>query len=367
MAGIFGTVGAWWLGFDFCQEGVAVPTTGILSFNNPGGQLVAGTAYARYQGKGVQAPDIPTSGTIAFNTNLTTFYSGFAYKCVNLPAFGGANCFCTIFDLTGNAPKLNLTVNSSGQLQCYTAGGLFTTGGTTVSSTIGNPSATGVIANGAYNFIEIKYTHSASGIIQIICNGATVISFTGSTLNGGNAFFNSMILGSKTNGSINYFDDWYILDGTGAAPFNTFLGNGRCDTAFPSGDSATAGLNQWAATTPQGTDYGNASNNPPNVAQYNSAATSGLRMSLTFPGITTSKVLGLNLWWNGEQDAAGTTIVTPQVRSNLVDASGNAVTLTGAYVYSNQRFLTDPNTGLGWNQGTVAAAASAELGLTRTT
>lgn len=346
-----------------------MPTTGILSFNNPAGAsgIVASSTYARFSGKGIIAQDIPAVATKAFGTNLTTFYTGFAYKCLNLPALGGANVFCTIFDTVGNAPKLNLTVNGQGQLQCYTAGGLFPTGGGTVSSTIGAASATGVIVNGAYNFIEIHYTYSASGLIQIVCNGSTVISFTGSTVVSGNAFFNAMILGSKTNGTVNYFDDWYILDGTGSAPFNTFLGNGRCATDNPTGDSATAGLNTWTPTTPQGTDYGNASNNPPNVAQYNSAATAGQRMSLTFPGISTSKVLGLNIWWNGEQDAAGTTIVTPQVRSNLVDASGTAVTLTGAYVYSNQNFVTDPNTGLPWSQGTVAAASTAELGLTRTT
>lgn len=365
MAGIFGSLGAWWLGFDFCQENTFVPVGGIVTFNFPvnSSGVFSGAAYARYSGKGIIANDIPASITKTFGVNLTTFFGGFAYKCVNLPASGGANAFCTIYDTTGAAPKLNLTVNGQGQVQCYTGGGLTPTGGVSVSTTIGSPSATGVIVAGAYNFVEVKFTLAVTtGIIQIVVNGVTVITFNGTTTSGGNTFFNSMILGSKTNGCVNYFDDWYILDATGSAPFNTFLGNGRAQTDAPNADSSTAGLNTWAFTTPQGTDYGNCGNIPPNVAQYISATATGARASMRFPALSTSRVLGLNTWFSAEQDSAGSKSLIPVFRSSTTDQNGTSVNMTGAYVYSNQISTIDPNTGLPWSQGTVIAAQNCEIG-----
>jgi hypothetical protein len=237
-----------------------------------------------------------------------------------------------------------------------------------ISGQIGALSAAGTVIPNSYDFWEIAGTiNNVSGALTLKKNGVSVLTFSGDTQVTANAYVNRIYFGQSNPGAAtiatHYIDDIYILDLTGAAPLNTFLGPGRLQTDGPIGDSSTAGLNAWAYTTPQGTDYGNAASVPPSVSNYNSSATIGQRMSFRFPGLSVTQVLFLNTWINTEEDAAGTRIITPIYRSNNVDQNGSAIGLGTNYTNYSQNSATDPNTNQLWANELASAAAACEIGV----
>lgn len=115
---------------------------------------------------------------------------------------------------------------------------------------------------GVYSFIELKCTiHSSAGSAEVRFNGATVLNLTG--INTQNQATADITRVDIDNYSGTYVDDWYILDTTGSAPLNTFLGDIRITTLRPSADSSVAwtrstGSTNAAAvddTTVDATDY----------------------------------------------------------------------------------------------------------------
>ena len=92
-------------------------------------------------------------------------------------------------------------------------------------------SVPGLIQPGAFAFIEVRYApHDTSGTIRVRVNGEEVISFTGET-RGSHLWneVNDISLPHQTGiefSGLNYayYDNFYICDTTGSAPFNDFLG-----------------------------------------------------------------------------------------------------------------------------------------------
>jgi hypothetical protein len=357
MAGIFQN-GVWTCGFDFL--GTSLTAGNVFDVVSAANSV--STSFAQFSlGKGIQTPANGYIGR-SLNTNLQMGWGGFGYQVPNITSSAGQpQRLMTWYDTNAALAQLSLAILPQGQLQLYQVGG-FGSGLGAVSTTIGSPSATGVIVPGSYCAIEWFYSVAASGgAITIIVNKNTVISVTGNTQKTVNAFFNQIVFGSENSASfLATFDNVYLLDGTGTSPLNTFLGAWRCDTAGPNADSATSGLNAWAFTTPQGTDWGNAANIPANAAQNNSTSTVGQRMSFRFPNINTSKVLALNTWYSVQ--GSGTVVQT--YRSNSVDQASSPVAVPGSFGFLNQNSVIDPNTGQPWSSGSVASAQACESGLT---
>lgn len=369
MAGIFYN-GAWWVAPDF------LPTSGLLAggvFDSVSSVFTPpdiNPTYARFGGKGIGcAVGLGSWAGRSFGVNLASGYAGFGFNVTSLPASGTIQ-FATLYDATAGAMQVGLGYNSTGQIGFYSTGGLPGGGGS--AALIGSLSATGTLVVGAYPFIEVFYTIANSGgALTLKVNNSVVISFSGDTQQTANAYASRLILGGIGNGvagGTHYFDDIYLLDGTGASPFNTFLGNGRAYQQVPTSGSATGGLNAWTATSPQGTDWGNCANIPLNTAQNNAATAAAQRMSLRFGTISASRILGFNSWYSLRESAAGPCTVVPIYRSNSVDQVGPVAVSPGATdTYYNQVSTIDPNTGLPWASGTVAAAYSSEFGLRRDT
>lgn len=367
MAGIFQN-GVWTCGLDFLPDGV-VAAGGV--FDVPAGGAVA-AANARFTGKGVRFNGgNPNNGFLgrSFGTNLVSFYCGFALDIESLPGGGNIETFFTAYDTIASSGQFSVGYNGTGQIGLY-QGGLYNGTGSATPISGSTLSSFTIIPN-AYGFVEVYgLINPSAGIITIRYNGNTVLTFTGNTRQTANSSVGRVYLGalnSSGGAAIPHrFDDVYILDGTGSAPLNTFLGPGHIITDGPNADSATAGLNTWAATSPQGTDYGNAANIPPNTAQYNSSGTVGQRMSLRFPPFSpaqASQCLILNTWYNAELDAAGVRTITPIYRSGTTDQAGAPISLTGTYVYYSQNSILNPATGLNWSQTDLTTVAGCEIGL----
>jgi hypothetical protein len=85
-------------------------------------------------------------------------------------------------------------------------------------------------------FIEIKVTiNDSTGVVVVKVNGVTDINLSSQdTRNGANAFVNQIRFEQGTSGA--YYDDLYILDTTGGAPTNDFLGDVRVEALLPNGN-----------------------------------------------------------------------------------------------------------------------------------
>lgn len=362
MAGIFNSNGIWTCGFDFFGTGTSTIVSGGV-FDNVGnpGNTDCDPAFARFAGKGIRlfgVADLQRS----LNVNLQTVIAGFAFSVTSLPVSGAVGMF-SFRDATAGTDQVGLCYTNTGALQCYKTNVL---NGGAPSNPVGPASVGSIVIPNSYMYVEIEAVISSSvGQISVFVNGNPVLSFTGNTQSSANAWCNQVQWGAGSgapNGGTN-FDDLYLLDLTAPSPLNTFLGPVRIQTDGPNADSATSGLNAWAFTTPQGTDFGNLANIPPNTAQYDSDGNLGDRMSFRFPSLT-SLVYALNMWYSAEIDAAGSRSLVPIYRNNGIDQAGPSPgNLNSTYTYYNQACTLDPNTGLPFPSGPQGAVNTVELGL----
>ena len=163
-------------------------------------------------------------------------------------------------------------VGSDGKLRVYQGSGL------TLRYT-----STSVLTQGSYAYLEFDITvHGSAGSIAIYVNG--ILDGTGivSGINTGTANAWSeytMARMDAPNGTTWYFDDLYILDGTGSR-LNAPLGDTRVDLTLPNaaGNSSqwtrSAGADQWATIDdPQANGD----------TDYNTSSTTGHVDTLNFP------------------------------------------------------------------------------------
>lgn len=343
--------GVFCCGFDFVNTGGAV--TQIFD-SITGGALSFSASNTRF-GSGNCLVISGATATKNLGVNLPVLTEGFAFEVQALPGSGWHRI--KQWADAGTA-QISLQVNSLGQIQFFQGSG--------TSTPLGLASAQATIVAGQYYFPQVLLGFSTTGgQITLLLNSSAVpvISATGlNTAPSGNNYVNQSVF--AVDGANVYYDDWYMLDMTGSAPFNTFLGNGRITTAGPSSDSATAGLNTWTFTTPQGSDFGNFAQNPPNASDFNSSATVGARASCKFPALpSTSRIVFFNTWVSAELDAAGARTIAVVTRNNLIDQQGPTISpANGTYAFLNTISTIDPNTGQPWANGPLTNTANMEIG-----
>jgi hypothetical protein len=157
------------------------------------------------------------------------------------------------------------------------------------------------------------------------------------------------------------FDDFYVLDGTGPAPLNGFLGDCRVDVRLPTAAGATTG---W--TPSAGANWAAVDDAAPNAdTDYVSAATSPLTDTYTIQDAPVPGALlyGVQLCASLKKSDAGTCSVAPVVRHSGVDYPGTAVNPGTAYAFAVVPYGTNPGTGAPWTEADFNAA---EFGIKRT-
>jgi hypothetical protein len=199
------------------------------------GTAVSSSLYAR-SGWTVagNAQNRPTSGrrsgnaaevwnaTIASNylehgfTSATTAIVGAAF----LSQSGGSWAASPILQLRDSAGShIELRNDNTGKL------GVFKGTGTTTQ--IGSWTTTG-LTQGTWSYLELKVVIGTSGSWELRLDGAVIGSASGDTKGSSASATDRVRLGglSSSNSAYrNLFDDLYILDDAGSAPFNTYLGD----------------------------------------------------------------------------------------------------------------------------------------------
>lgn len=305
---------------------------------------------------------LPTSGRRGggaaridvYNTNLVfktfpftsnTWILGFAFNSGG--GFGSAS-LAGILD--GSTYQCELRTNSDGTMS-VTRNGTALTGGT----------STRAMNAGTWNYIEWKVTIAdsiAANSCVVRVNGEDWLSVAaGQDLkNSANAFANRIVIGGSGPISMTnlLFDDLYVCDQTGPAPYNNFLGDVRIDTLLPNGDGT---YQAWSPSTGT-THYTCVDENPINTTDSVQTAGVGNRDSYTFQDLPalTGNVLAVQTNIAAIKNDAGSRSVKTLVKSGATVSTGTAQALNNSYLYYNDMFVNDPNTGTAWTQAAINAA-----------
>jgi hypothetical protein len=265
------------------------------------------------------------------------------------------------YDSTAATVQVSLQYNSQGAL------GIFKGSGT--GTQYGSSSANGIIQLNNWPYLEIEIVFSTSaGSVEVRAwgpnGGGTSPVISASSLNtapSGNAWSDRIYFtGGQSNA---YFDDCYMLDGTGSSPFNSFLGNVRVQTDAPTSDATP---NQFTSSNsePTGSHYRDVNQLPwSSDANYLYSSTVGNEELFGFPNLSATQVLGIGEVLRTELDAAGTRTIETVLSSSGATQDGTAFQPSTAFAFYYTYSVTDPNTTNPWASGTVAAAEAAELGM----
>jgi hypothetical protein len=197
-----------------------------------------------------------------------------------------------------------------------------------------------------WNYYEISATIATSGgTIVVRVNGQTVLNFTGNTRNGGTST-NIDAIAQSQYFAASIYDDLYVCDGTGPAPWNTFLGDVRVLTSSPTSAGASTQF-----TPSAGANYSTVNELPFSASQYVQSGTVGQRDTYAIADIpaTVSSVLGVQTNVISKKTDTGPMNVKPALVSGGSVYYGATTPLT-----SNDTTLVDvrnvnPATGLQWS------------------
>jgi hypothetical protein len=146
------------------------------------------------------------------------------------------------------------------------------------------------------------------------------------------------------------FDDFYVCDGTGPAPYNEFLGEVRVHTLVPDGPGAYTQFNSSG-----GANYTAVDELPYSSADYVSSSTSGHKDSYTMQNLPAgvSKVLAVQTNAVLRKNDAGSVVAKMLTRSNGVDSYGAATSIGSTNAVISDLRAANPSTGSGWTTADV--------------
>lgn len=312
----------------------STPSINASGGRRNGGALVGGTA--RYVSKTFSAE---SSFIVGFAVNPSVLTAG-AY--VQLVDAGTVQC--------------SLSLNADGTLAVVR--------GTSTALTSGT--STLALATGSWYYIEWKVTIAdsiAANSCKVRVNGVDWITVaTGQdTKQSANATANSINFGSVSGTQQSTaFDDFYLINQSGSAPLNDFLGDCRIDTIYPSSDG-----NYTDFTPSTGTShFALVDETAPNTTDYNSSSTVNQRDSYglqDLAALTSQTIYGVQVNAAILKDDAGSRSVAPFVRHGGANADGTGVALSTSQTYVSSAFVINPSTGSAWTEAQINAMEAGVL------
>lgn len=224
-----------------------------------------------------------------------------------------------------------------------------------------------VLSAGLFAYVEWKVTiHNTAGTVAVRVNGVSVPALSLSsqdTQNTATTQWTAVAVGTAESvasthaaGTRNVdWDDLYVLDGTGAAPWNTFLGDCRVDVRAPTAEGASSA---WTPST--GTDNALTVDEaaPNDDTDYNAAVTTGLTDTFVVPDapVAGATIFGVQHCLAMKKMDAGVCTVAPVIRHGGTDYVGANLSPVTSYAYGLQIAQTNPGTGAQWTEADFNAA-----------
>lgn len=285
-------------------------------------------------------------GTFLLPAAISTFYFGFRFAHTYVAA--QAYPFNYYFNDNNGSEQIHVSINGAGQVFLFR-------GGTQLAT-----SASGVVAiNNTFHYMEIGgVINSSTGSITVKIDGVSVLTYTGNTANTSATSsiqqIGFVMLGQSGNASANVskIQHLYVCDNTGSVN-NTFLGDVRIRTLFPTG----AGGSTQFTPTGASTNWQVAATTPPATAtKYNQDSTVNDQDLFTAaPLATTVAVVGVTVKAYTGKTTAGSRTLSPILKSGTTQVAGTAIPVTPTPAYAKQVCNLDPNTGTAWTAAGVNA------------
>lgn len=308
----------------------------------------ASTTYGRLGTKGVRLGDTPGMWLQrSISMSGDTIVIGFASYINNHGA--ATNEYLMLgYDIGAAAWQWHVRVDEDGTIKW----GLSTGSSTQSSSAGAHPDKT-------WCYFEIKVKHSNTvGTVDIKINGVNVLSASNiDTQNTANAHIDRLNIGGGGSGYLhdNYVDDLYILDGSGSAPYNDFLGDVRIEALLPSGNGNSSGMT--GSDGNQVDNYLLVDDDPVVTTDYVESATQGHKDTYAMGNLasTNVSVYGVQVSLVVQKDNTGSKYLRPVVRSGSTDYNGTSVALNTSWEGIHEIWEQDPNTSANWTPTNVNA------------
>lgn len=252
--------------------------------------------------------------------------------------------------LNGVTRIFTLEVSPAGELELYNGNGV----------TLMCASATGLISNNTWYYVEWKYLLSATvGTAEIQLNGSSVASATGlNTLTSAHQFWSL----DAEDAIDMQFDDFYVLDGTGAAPWNDFLGDVTVETLIPNADGTTNDFSRSSgANNFEMVDEALRAPDDDTTYIFDTAANSKELFAHTNLADNTVTIYGVNVQARLKQVDSGSGIITMRTKSTTDEqqSAQEALTMDTIYQWKEASFQTYDGT----TQWTGSLIDGAEFGV----
>lgn len=218
----------------------------------------------------------------------------------------------------------------------------------------------------AFAYLELKVViHPSAGSYDVRMNGVSILSATGlNTRNSANNSWNTVGLGHIGTASVGGFtytrdyDDLYVLDGSGAAPYNTFLGDVRADALYPTGVGVVAAT--WTTgPTPALVNHQMVDETAPNSdTDYVQSDTIGQEETFACGDVPVpgSAVLAVQVLLSAKKTDAGPSLVAAVIKpSGGSSQVGTSQALGTGYGYASQIYTAIPGGGA-WTEADFNAA-----------
>lgn len=211
----------------------------------------------------------------------------------------------------------------------------------------------GVFNPNTWYHIEISATIAdAGGTCVVKLNGATVINFTGDTKNAGtNTTLDRIVLASNGGFTASY-DDIYVGNSTGSAPYNTFLGDARVYSLSPNGAGSSTQF-----TPSSGANYTTVDELPYSATDYVTNGTSGNRDTYAMADLpaTAGTIFALQTNVIAKKTDAGPISLKSALKSGATVYYGTPGSLGGSDSVITDLYTADPATSSAWTSSGVNA------------
>jgi hypothetical protein len=202
-------------------------------------------------------------------------------RCIVGAAFftvaGSSNEFLSFGGDAGATAHVQVRVTPTGVVAFYRGTG---------SGTLLAQTASPVVPFNTWVYLEASVTISDTvGVAKARVNGVEVLSFTGDTKNAGTASTVDTINFTTYAGGGSRFDDLYICDDTGAAPYNDFLGDVRVCTLSPTAPGSNTGLTPSVAP-----NWGCVDEQPYSATDFVTGALAALKDTYTMQDLPAAQV-----------------------------------------------------------------------------
>ena len=314
--------------------------------------LVRTGTSARKGGVALEGHD---SGQFILENNLThdgsvEYVAGIAVST------NGDGYIAALGQVSTSAYNFNLAIQrSGGTYYLKHAGG---TGTATTITTWAVP--TNNLSDGSsyheYQYWEFKFvlgTSGEGGKYEVRVDGAVVATNTSAGMNDANNYF---AVGNTNNSSSigTRIDDYYILDTTGSAPYNTYLGAIHIERLHPSGAGSSTGFTPSAGSNFQNVDDTGRGDDD---TSYNSTSSTGDKDLFNMgdlQNVNGGSVLAVRQVTQARKDASEDTInLTPVIKSGATETDGDQRALLTGYDYVRKDYTANPTTSSAWTESEV--------------